>query len=526
MGGGEAAASAAERLCEEVAGGHLCLPLGRLGAADGIGDAAAWREALSASPLVGPSDAGRPLVLAGDLFYLRRDWEEERALADAIRERCSEKVDAGGGESDPAERALARAGSARMTILCGGPGTGKTTLAGKILERVLRSGATAPGRVAMVAPTGRAARRLGEALAGAFPGGVAGVLPPARTLHSLLGAFPGESRPRHHRGNPLGAEFVVVDECSMVSLAQMRQLLDALPDTCRLLLLGDPSQLASVDAGAVLADLAEAAELPGHPLGDAVVTLTRNYRFSERSGIHRLATAVRSGDVARALEELDAGSEDLGWRPLPAPSELPGALRESLVAGFGGIKDAPGPEAALGALGGFRLLTPVRNGPYGIRRLNATAADLLLGPGAMGSGAPHGLPVLVTRNDPQRELFNGDTGIVFLGPEGGVPQAWFEDGGGGGGGARAVPVGALPPHESAYAVTVHKSQGSEHDRVLVLLPDEPGALVTRELLYTALTRARRRVDLWCSREALARAVENRTRRASGLVARLAEENRG
>jgi len=346
---------------------------------------------------------------------------------------------------------------------------------------------------------------------------------------------------RHDARNPLAAEVVVVDEASMVDLALMAKLVRALPREARLVLLGDRDQLASVEAGAVLGDVCgpasgfssdfagRVARITGErvpagdggasPLRDAVVLLRDSRRFAASSGIAQLAAAVNRGDAEGALAVLAAGHDDVAWRPL-ASRGWRDALCVAAVEGFVTYLERVRAGAVVpdvfSAFAGFRILCAHRQGPAGVERVNRQLEDAFVERRLI---RPHGAwypgrPVMVTRNDYGLRVFNGDVGVVL--PDPAAPEnvhLVFE---GTDDVPRAVPPARLPPHETVFAMTVHKSQGSEFDRVLLLLPPEPSRVVTRELLYTAITRARGRVEIWATEPALRAAVASRIERSSGL----------
>ena len=539
---------------------------------------AAWRAALAASPVVdaaGGRDATTPLVLdarAGRL-YLRRMWRHEVGLAAALIERAAAPplpLDGaalrqalatrfgppGAAPDDQAVAAWVAAGR-RLAIITGGPGTGKTTtvvtIAAILVDAALAAGAPPP-RIALLAPTGKAAARLAEAVGEAGAGlalsdAARAALPSAaRTIHRALG-IGRDGRPS---GRPLEADVVVVDEASMVDLARMRQLVDAVPAAARLVVLGDHDQLASVDAGAVLGDLcggdaagrhqaaladayarfaagddaaldtASDGDAAGRPaLAGSVVVLTRSRRFGADSGIGRLARAIRAGDADAVLAVLDdpaypdAARRDGGG--VPRGGRLAPALADAVQAGYGAVRDAAEPGEALDALASFRVVCAHRRGPYGVEPLNAAIAGALAAGGPGGAAAPPVEAIIVRHNDYAVGLYNGDIGLIAPRPGDGSPRAWFRQPDGA---LRELALGRLPAHEPAFALTVHQSQGSEFDTVAIVLPEAPSPLLTRELLYTAVTRARRRLTLFASADAVRHAVAQRTRRASGLRARL------
>jgi exodeoxyribonuclease V alpha subunit len=541
-------------------------------------DAARWVARLQASPLVsagpdGPDD--RPLRLVGTWLYLDRYWREERQVAADLRARAEEAapgVDVAvladglsrlfdGPASDLQRLAAASAVLRRLAVVAGGPGTGKTTTVARILA-LLDEQAAAAGRapplVALAAPTGKAAARLEEAihdeaanLSIADATRARLLATSASTLHRLLGTRPdSRSRFRHHRGNRLPHEVVVVDETSMVSLSLMAKLVEAVRAGARLVLVGDPEQLASVEAGAVLGDivgpaaggllmrgpararLAQAAGISasgvpgaeppaGAAIGDGVVVLRRVHRFG--GGIASLAEAVRAGNADQAVAVLGEGLDDVRWIPLDvaeADTSSGGDLRtvrDAVVAAGRRVTAAARAgraAAAIEALGAFRLLCAHRRGRHGVDRWMDTVERWLATEidGYARDGAWYvGRPLLVTENDYGLRLYNGDTGVVVATEDGRV-TAVFE--------RRGELLHFAPTRlaavETVHAMTVHKSQGSQFDSVAVVLPDPASPILTRELLYTAITRARRHLILVASEEAVHRATARPIARSSGL----------
>jgi exodeoxyribonuclease V alpha subunit len=336
----------------------------------------------------------------------------------------------------------------------------------------------------------------------------------------------------------LPADLVVVDEASMVDLALMAKLVDAVPDAARLVLIGDKDQLASVEAGSILADmhagggrgvsracaarverltgtkLSESGDEPS--LADGMIELTHGHRFREGGGIFELARAVNAGDAASALAVLGQ-SPYVTLEPLPEPERLARLLGPVVEEKFGRLGSA-GIDEKLALLDGFRVLCAHRRGPFGVETMNAWTLTHLRKLGALEADGDfyEGRPIIVTANDHPIELYNGDVGVIAR--EGGddTLAARFPAAGG----RRTVPLALLPPHETAFAMSVHKAQGSEFDDVLLLLGDRPTPILTRELVYTAVTRARRRVRICGSPEILTAAIAARVERASGLRERL------
>ncbi|MEO7167460.1 MAG: exodeoxyribonuclease V subunit alpha [Chthoniobacterales bacterium] len=497
------------------AAGHVCTTLGEMAEREDASNAAALRKKLCASKVVGTPGAFTPLVLdKGDRLYLRRYWEYEQELAGAIRRRAA----AGGaalseGETDLQKVAAHRAVVNHFTVITGGPGTGKTRTVMAILALLLEQPGGDRRRIALAAPTGKAAARLTESVR-AVKQGIG-----ATTIHRLLGYLPGSPYFRHDAEHPLNADVVIVDEASMVDLALMAKLVAAVRPDARLILLGDRDQLASVEAGSVLADICAAAEQakPNEPLHSAVVALRRNYRFAESGGIYRASSAINSGDADAALAALQSdASGEVHWQPLPAAAKLPEALRELLIAAFTPCLKTDDPQEALAQLEQFRILCALRHGPFGVENLNAVAEEILAGARLITPrrGWYAGQPLAITRNDYNLGLFNGDTGIILPDREdGGELRAFFVSAEGR---LRRFLPSRLPLHETAFAITVHKSQGSEFGKVLLILPEKDAPILTRELLYTGLTRARKGVEIWAPETVLRASIGKRVVRASGL----------
>jgi exodeoxyribonuclease V alpha subunit len=529
FGEGELPAVAAAMLSRDIRHGHICLDLIK-GPAHfdeptpvfSWPKLETWREAFGKSRAFGGPDDGRPLVLddAGRL-YLRRYWEYEKTLAEGILRRCDSKTLAAPRMGDLQELAIETALARRFVLISGGPGTGKTTTVLKILQRMVSEPGGETLRIALAAPTGKAAARLQETL-GSSAGNRAlqDRLPKsASTLHRLLGPRHNSVYFRHHATNPLPVDLVVVDEASMVSLTMMAKLFDALPDRARVILLGDRDQLASVEPGAVLGDIAVAASEPG-PVHGSLVMLDKNYRFGNDSNIFALCNAVRDGEIERALEILHSGeSPDVSSEKTPSPLQVTDQLRHRVIAGYSSYLRASDPAEALKEFRKFRVLCALRVGPCGVESLNRTVEEVLREERLIsGSQKTYpGMPILITQNDYPLRLYNGDIGILFPDPANGSLLAWFigEDGG-----LRGIPPARLPEHEPAFAMTVHKSQGSEFDNVLLILPDKESPVLTRELVYTGLTRARTRVEVWFQESVLRAALTRRIQRRSGLRDRL------
>jgi exodeoxyribonuclease V alpha subunit len=508
----------------------------------------AWIARVSASPLVAAGDAAgagvHPLRLVGSWLYLDRYWAEEVQVARALRGLGAETVsgvDAGLLDdglarlfaADPDGRQALAAVTAvrrRLAVVAGGPGTGKTTTVARIVallcEQAAASGAPFP-LIALAAPTGKAAARLEEAVHAEGAGLDVGAEVrerllglPAFTIHRLLGWRPGSnSRFRHDRDQRLAHDVVIVDETSMVSLSLMARLIEALRSGARLILVGDPGQLASIEAGAVLGDIVGPAR-PRHGAGEGIVVLDRVHRFG--GGIARLATAIRTGDGDAVMELLRGGLDDVRWLDVDVATEdaLPDVRTPALSAARRTVEAAQAGHAgeALEALGAFRILCAHRRGPYGVATWTARMESWLSAelPGFDPEDRWYvGRPLLVNENDYELRLNNGDTGVVVRTAEDRVACAFAR-------GKQTIQyspsrLGAL---DTVYAMTIHKSQGSQFDAAAVLLPEPGSRILTRELLYTAATRARHRLILAGTEAAIRAAVARPVARASGLGRRL------
>ena len=574
--------------------GHVCVELSTVAdqvtavedapvALDELGwpEPDAWQALLASSPLVSVRPPGttipdpatdRPLSLVGDRLYLDRYWRYERRVAEVLRkraERTVEGVDAAAlrstierllpneeGEHPDRQRIAVATGVLRaLTVIAGGPGTGKTYTVARLLAVLHELHPGGRPRVALAAPTGKAADRLTAALRDAAKTVDTSAAVRARlralegsTLHRLLGWQPGvHTRFKHDQHHRLPHDVVIVDESSMVDLPMMAKLLVALRPDTQLVIVGDPDQLASVEAGAVLADIVgptgdqlrkseptratlEAATgevldggsvAPARDDGidDAVVVLGTVRRYAADSGIAHLAAAVHAGDAGEAIRVLGAGHSDVEWLDVTAEADDRDALhpvRDRVSGVFADVlaaaRDGDG-ASALDALDRVRVLCAHRRGLVGVAGWVPQIERWL----TAERGGPDiterwyvGRPVLVTRNEPRLHLFNGDVGVVVRGETG--PVVAFR----GAAGVRTFGPSRLEDIETVHAMTIHKSQGSQFAHVVVVLPDETSPILSRELLYTAITRAERGVTVVGTEASIRHAIERRVSRVSGL----------
>ncbi len=573
---------AAAMLSRDTGEGHVCLPLSHLtptlqpkGRARelwqqlfaAVGEPEDWSALLLASQAVSAGERPSPLLLSRQRLYLNRMWRNEMTVARFFSDTqtpfevdeplLAATLNALFPSADTVDWQKVAAGVAltrRISVISGGPGTGKTTTVAKLLAAQVQMSGTQKCRIRLAAPTGKAAARLTESLGAALrklnlTDEQKAMLPTdASTLHRLLGAQPGSQKMRYHADNPLHLDVLVVDEASMIDLPMMARLIDALPPHGRVIFLGDRDQLASVEAGAVLGDIcswvnngytAERArelsrlvgtEIPAgegdaaSALRDSLCLLRTSYRFGSDSGIGQLASAVNRGDKKAVGEVFRRGYSDIELKSLSTTDDY-AAMLDDARTGYGHylqlLRDRASPADVLAAFGEYQLLCALREGPWGVSGLN-TQFELLLTRHRQIVPQRHsrwyeGRPVMITRNDSALGLFNGDIGIALDRGQG--TRVWFPmpDGT-----IKSVQPSRLPEHDTAWAMTVHKSQGSEFTHAALVLPTQIVPVVSRELVYTAITRAKARLSMYADENLLAQAIATRTERRSGLSAIFAE----
>jgi exodeoxyribonuclease V alpha subunit len=532
-----------------------------------------WRERLLASPAVGRPGDMRPLILdRANRLYLYRYWEYENELAQSIRQRAAgELQDFNSRElmqhlnalfppresagTDWQKVAAAVAALKRFSVITGGPGSGKTFTIARILALLWQSIKMDKPRVYLAAPTGKAAARLGESMLAAkrilnCSDDIKSAIPhEAYTIHRLLKPLAGTPYFQKNAANPLTAQVVVVDEASMVDLALMSKLVRAVPPNARLVLVGDQDQLASVEAGSVLGDICNRQAIVGFSnnfrakieqltesklpdpeqasqissgMQDCITILQESYRFTAQGGIGGLSRAVNRGDSKAALVQLTGSTEkSVAWRPVSSDDHLVHDISRIIVEGYRKYLTLTSPVLAMKEFVRFQILCALKIGPSGANAINRLAEEVLNREGLISCSLRQtaswyrGRPVMITKNDYNLGLFNGDIGITLPVPEsaGGALAVFFPDAAGD---VKQVPTHRLADCETVFAMTVHKSQGSEFDHVILLLPERDYPLLTRELIYTAVTRARRDVSIWGSESVLKAAIARKIERTSGL----------
>lgn len=512
-----------------------------------------WIEALRGSPLIGAGGDLSPLVLQEERLYLFRYWQYEYRLAMDLLCRGRDSITKAGGqkarnklvdalfplENEKVERQRAAAIGAlgnRLTIISGGPGTGKTTTVLRLLVAVAdhftKLQQRAPS-IILMAPTGKAAARLSESIrqaktalaplpGEAFKATLRAIPDKANTIHKVLRPRPDNStRFIYSRENPLPADIVVVDEASMIDVALMTKLFDAVPRGARMVLLGDKNQLASVEAGSVFGDICEAWEAAPARSGFAerVVHLTHSFRFAADKGIGRVSSAISRGDfpsILRALEE--DPKKQIQFLDCPSDSHFERHIKAFTLANYRNYLAEADPLKSLEEFERSRILCAHKRGPRSVEQAGQIAEAALAEQNLLHPTSEwyEGRPILVARNDSHLGLRNGDLGLVWPSADGNGELAAFFRGDDEEGHGQAFSLSRLPPCETVFAMTVHKSQGSEYDEVLLVLPEHPSPVLTRELLYTAVTRAKKRVIILATKRILEYTTLAKVNRTSGL----------
>ncbi|MGA9178139.1 MAG: exodeoxyribonuclease V subunit alpha [Desulfobacterales bacterium] len=531
-----------------------------------------WLKALSQNRAVGRPGEFRPLILDDkNRLYLYRYWDYENRLSSAIKSRIKEDIQGidisilknslnrlftsnGTDEFNWQKVAGVIAAYKKFCVITGGPGTGKTFTTAKILALLLELSRKNRPNILLAAPTGKAAARIKESIKAAkntlnCSDDIIDAIPSeAYTIHRMLKTIPGSPYFYHNAENPLTADIVVVDEVSMVDLALMSKLLSAVKNDARIILIGDKDQLASVEAGFVMADICDkdnihlfseyfyqqfekltqckmevsSKQLKDNPgLYDCMVVLKKSYRFTDASGIGECSRAVNNGKLNETFSILKNHPDQINWKKVSGPNDLSIALPKEVVNGYSDYLNCRDPYRALELFSRFRILCAVKFGTLGVIEINRLAEEILNQNGLIEldniSTYPwyKGRPVLITRNEYSLELFNGDIGITMPEPDSESKDLYVYFSGVSGKPRRFLPH-RLPEHETAYAMTVHKSQGSEFETVLLILPNQDYPVLTRELLYTGFTRAKNHISIWGREEIIRTSILRKINRNSGL----------
>ena len=553
--------------------GHICLDLNEFDNPDFIKNkygenieskipsTSEFIAKLSNTTVVGQPGEFKPLILENkNRLYLNRYWTYQENLAKFIKDRVHkiqeinnplvvnnllDRLFSGNsnGKIDWQKFSAITALLKDFCVITGGPGTGKTHTVAKILALLLAQNNCGNLRIQLAAPTGKAAVRLQDSIKQVkkelnCPDEIRAMIPEeAATIHRILGTIPYSPYFRHNTDNPLEVDVIVVDEASMVDLALMTKLTSALPSNSKLILLGDNNQLASVEAGAVLADICGSTleqyytqefvekieglyrqkleirtiETNKSGIKDCIVRLQKSYRFESQKGIGALSQFVNSGEADHAIDVLQSDQyPDVTWHDL-TDHILPDILHE-----FGKISDSKNIAELFNQFERFRILCALREGPFGVKDINAQVEQFIKRKNNIKQNELWyaGQPILITENDYSLNLFNGDLGIVFPNDDNDNELRVFFPGPDGA--LRKLRPFRLPVYEIAYAITVHKSQGSEFDKVIMILPDKDSPILSRELLYTGITRAAKQVEIWSNEQVFRAAVSRKTKRTSGL----------
>ena len=537
-----------------------------------------WLKALNQSRVVGAPGEVCPLILDDkNRLYLYRYWDYEQRLSSLIKSRIKEDVQ--GIDKSILKKSLNRlfpdnginefnwykvagliAAFKKFCVITGGPGTGKTFTTAKILALLLELSKKKLS-IFLAAPTGKAAARIGESIKAAKKTlncslDIIDAIPSETyTIHRMLKTIPGSPYFYHNAKNPLSADIVVVDEVSMVDIALMSKLISAVKDDARIILIGDRDQLASVEAGFVMSDICDRdnihlfsdcfyrqfeelthckMEISSNRLKDApglydcMVVLKKSYRFTDKSGVGELSKAVNNGKIDNAFSILQNNADQIDWETISNANGLSIALPKEVINGYSDYLNCQDPLRALELFSRFRILCAVKFGVLGVIEVNRLAEEILNKNDLIEldniSTYPwyRGRPVLITRNNYGLELFNGDIGITMPEPNSDSKELYVYFSGDSGKLRRFLPH-RLPEHETAFAMTVHKSQGSEFENVLLVLPNQDYPVLTRELLYTGITRAKNHISIWGREEIIKATILHKISRNSGLKDALWEE---
>jgi exodeoxyribonuclease V alpha subunit len=522
-----------------------------------------WIKALLNTSVVGNPGDYKPLIIEKTRIYLQKYWNYEKLLADSINDRLAKKLHLDNPSKiaeladryfpptslpgkDLQKQAALFAMQKRLIIISGGPGTGKTTTIAKIAALLFDYAAQSVAnenedfsdpenqqsyRIILAAPTGKAAAQLKKTINNSLPtlnlsipvqSAIADL--EAVTIHRLLGALPGGAPDfKYNASNPLPYDVVIIDEASMIDLSLMAKLFQAIPMESKIILLGDKDQLASVEAGAILNDIYDYSVATSNRPFESYIELKKNFRFSENSGIKKISSAIIQGSPEEVIKVFEKKEHsDIELHTLPAQAMLPQALSTIIIENYRHYLEEKDPCKALELFENFRVLCAVRKGYFGVEAINACIELVLQSAGLINKKSMHytGRPIMISSNDYQLEVFNGDVGIIKDDPENkGIVKAFFP--GDSPGETRTFLPQLLPPHETVFAMTVHKAQGSQFNHELLLLPQRFSPLLSRELLYTAITRARKTCTIWSEKETLVKTIENRVKRTSGLRDKLA-----
>jgi len=538
-----------------------------------------WLNTFNHSRVVGRPGEFRPLILdEKNRLYLYRYWDYENILSSTIKSRIKEDIQGidtsilkdslnrlfpnnGTNEFNWFKVAGVIAAFKKLCVITGGPGTGKTFTTAKILALLLELSQKDKLNILLAAPTGKAAARIGESIKASKKAlncsdDIIDAIPSeAYTIHRMLKTIPGSPYFYHNAENPLSADIVVVDEVSMVDLALMSKLLSAMKNDARIILIGDRDQLASVEAGFVMADICDRdnihlfseyfcrqfekitqckMEVPSNNLKknpglyDCMVVLKKSFRFTDDSGIGEFSRAVNNGKFDDTFSILQNNPDQVDWKKISSPNDLSIALPKEVINGYSDYLNCSDPLRALELFNRFRILCAVKFGVLGVIEINRLAEEILNRNDLIEleniSTYPwyRGRPVLITRNDYSLELFNGDIGITMTEQNSESKNLYVYFSAASGRLRRFLPH-RLPEHETAYAMTVHKSQGSEFENVLLVLPNQDYPVLTRELLYTGITRAKNHISIWGGEEIIKATILRKIFRNSGLKDALWEE---